>query len=150
MAGKSAVTQYGVLRLIFNALTTHTSFAATAGTTALWIGIHTADPTDACSTADEGGYAQYTRVQTDRSTVGTSPYGWGVTSGTVATVAPLGVVPFPQNTSTSTGTFTHFTVWPSSDATSTRATYQGTLSPNINFQQNTTPQITTSSSITED
>lgn len=150
MAGKSAVTQYGVLRLIFNALTTHTSFAATAGTTAVWIGLHTADPTDAASTAAEGGYAAYTRAQTDRSTAGTTPYGWAVTSGTVATIAPTGNVDFPQNTATSTGTFTHFSIWPSSDATSTRATYVGTLSPNINFAQNTTPRITTSSSITED
>lgn len=150
MAGKSAVTQYGILRLIFNALTTHTSFAATAGTTAIWIGLHTADPTDAASTAAEGGYTAYTRAQTDRSTVGTSPYGWAVSSGTVATIAPIGNVDFPQVATTTTGTFSHFSIWPASDATSTRATYVGTLSPSINWGANTTPRITTSSSITED
>lgn len=150
MAGKTAVTQYGILRLIFNALSTHTSFATSAGTTSLWIGLHTADPTDAASTAAEGGYTAYARAQTDRSTQGTTPYGWAVTSGSVATMAPTGTVSFPQVATTTTGTFTHFSVWPASDATSTRATYTGTLSPSINFQQNTTPQITTSSSITED
>lgn len=150
MAGKTAVYQYGALRAYFSALTTHTSHFSTAGTTAIWVSLHTGDPTDAASTASEGGYAAYTRVQTDRSTVGTSPYGWAVTSGTVATVAPIGNLDFPQVATTSTGTFTHFATWPASDATSSRATYVGTLSPSINFSQNTTPRITTASSITED
>jgi hypothetical protein len=150
MAGKSAVFQYGVLRNVFSGLTTHTSNLSTAGSTAIWIGLHTADPGESASTANEGGYTAYTRAQTDRSTVGTSPYGWAVTSGTLATVAPIGNVDFPQVATTTTGTFTHFTIWPSSGATSTQAYYFGTLSPNINFGQNTTPRITTSSSITED
>lgn len=150
MAGKSAVLQYGVLRNIFSGLTTHTSALSTAGSTAIWIGLCTADPGESCSTANEGGYAAYARAQTDRSTVGTSPYGWAVTSGTLATVAPVGNVDFPQAATTTTGTFTHFTIWPSSGATSTQAYYFGTLSPNINFAQNVTPRITTSSSITED
>lgn len=150
MAGKSAVFQYGLLRNVFSGLTTHTSNLSTAGSTALWIGLHTADPGESCSTAAEGGYAAYTRAQTDRSTVGTSPYGWAVTSGTLATVAPIGNVDFPQVATTTTGTFSFFTVWPASDATSTRAYYVGSLSPVINWSQNTTPRITTSSSITED
>lgn len=150
MAGKSAVFQYGVLRNLFCGLTTHTSAFSTAGSTAHWIGLHTADPGEACSTAAEGGYTAYTRAQTDRSTVGTSPYGWAVTSGTLATVAPIGNVDFPQVATTTTGTFSYFTIWPTSDATSTQATYIGALSPVINWSQNTTPRITTSSSITED
>ena len=150
MAGKTAVMQYGNLRALFSGLYTNTSWAASAGTTAIWVSFHTADPGEAASTAAEGGYTAYTRVQTDRSTVGTSPYGWAVTSGTLATVAPIGNVDFPQVATTTTGTFTHFAVWPSSAATSTQAYYTGTLSPNINFGQNVTPRITTSSSITED
>ncbi len=150
MAGKSAVFQYGLLRNVFSGLTTHTSNLSTAGSTALWISLHTADPGEAVSTAAEGGYAAYTRAQTDRSTVGTSPYGWAVTSGTLATVAPVGNVDFPQVATTTTGTFSFFAIWPSSGATSTQAYYVGSLSPVINWSQNTTPRITTSSSITED
>ena len=150
MGGKSAVTQYGLLRNIFCGLTTHTSWAATAGTTAWWVGLMTADPTDSCSTANEGGYTAYTRVPTDRSTVGTSPFGWAVSSGTVATVAPIGNLDFPQVGTTTTGTFSFFAVYPSSVATSTQGTYVGTISPVINWSQNVTPRLTTGSSITED
>ena len=149
MSAKTAVMQYGNLRLLFSGLAGNTSWAATAGTTAIWLSLHTADPGEAASTASEGGYAAYARAQTDRSTVGTSPFGWAVSSGTVATVAPVGTVNFPQVATTSTGTFTHCAVWPTSNATSTQAYYYGTISPNINFGQNVTPQITTASSITE-
>ena len=117
---------------------------------AVFASLHTADPGEACSTAAEGGYTAYTRARTDRSTAGTSPYGWNVSSGsTAATAAPVGNVDFPQVATTSTGTFTHFSLWPSSAATSTQAYYYGSLSPTINFAQNTTPRITTSSSLTE-
>jgi hypothetical protein len=150
MAGKTAVMQYGLLRAIFSGKFTDTSFGSSAGSTSIWIGLHTADPGESASTASEGGYTAYTRAQTDRSTQGTSPYGWAVTSGTVATVAPVGNVDFPQVATTTTGTFSYFSVWPSSAATSTQAYYIGSLSPTINWGQNTTPRITTASSITED
>jgi hypothetical protein len=142
--------QYGLLRAIFSGAFGNTSFASSAGSTSIWIGLHTADPGESASTASEGGYTAYARAQTDRSTQGTSPYGWAVTSGAVATVAPVGNVDFPQVATTTTGTFSYFSVWPSSGATSTQAYYIGSLSPTINWGQNTTPRITTASSITED
>ena len=150
MAGKSDKFEYDFLRLTFNAIAI-TNIAATAGTTQLWVGLMTADPTDAGSTAAEGGYAAYTRVKTDRSSVAST--GWGVSSGTGAanaSVAPVTNLDFSQNTATTTGTFTHFGVFPSSDAQASSGLYYGTISPNINWSQNTTPRVTTSSSITED
>ena len=150
MAGKTAVMQFANLKALFEGSFTNTSWASSAGSTSIWVGLHTADPGEAASTAAEGGYTAYARAQTNRSTVGTSPYGWAVTSGTVATVAPVGNVDFPQVATTTTGTFSYFSVWPSSGATSTQAYYIGSLSPSINWGQNTTPRITTSSSITED
>ncbi len=150
MASKTAVMQYGLLRLIFSGLAGNSSWGATAGTTAIWVSLHTADPGEAASTASEGGYTAYARAQTDRSTVGTSPFGWAVSSGTVATVAPTGTINFPQVATTSTGTFTFAAIWPSSAATSTQAYYVASISPTINFSQNVTPQLTTASSITED
>jgi hypothetical protein len=150
MSAKTAVMQFGLLRSILNASFANTSWATSGGSTAIWVGLHTGDPGEAASTAAEGGYTAYTRARTDRSTAGTSPYGWSVSSGsTAATAAPVGNVDFPQVATTSTGTFTHFTLWPSSAATSTQAYYYGSLSPSINFGQNTTPRITTSSSLTE-
>lgn len=150
MSAKTAVMQYGNLRALLSGSFSNTSWASSGGSTAIWIGLHTGNPGEACSTAAEGGYAAYTRARTDRSTAGTTPYGWAVTSGTTAaTAAPVGNVDFPQVATTSTGTFTHFSLWPSSGATSTQAYYYGSLSPTINFAQNTTPRITTSSSLTE-
>lgn len=149
MSAKTAVMQYGLLKAILEGSFANTSWATSGGSTSIWIGLHTADPGEAASTAAEGGYAAYTRAQTDRSTAGTTPYGWSVSSGTVATAAPVGNVDFPQAATTTTGTFSYFSLWPSSAATSTQAYYYGALSPTINFAQNTTPRITTSSSLTE-
>lgn len=150
MAGKSDTLEYDILRLIFNGVAI-TSLAATGGSTGLWVGLHTADPGDACSTANEGGYTAYTRVKTDRSSAAST--GWSVTSGTSATdatAAPVTNLDFPQVATTSTGTFTHASVWLSSNAGSSGCLYFGTVSPNINFSQNVTPRLTTASSITED
>ncbi len=141
--------EYDLLKLTFNG-TAITNVGATAGTTSWWLALCTADPGDAGSTANEGGYTAYTRVQTDRST-GAS--GWSVTSGTSAATAgasPVGAINFPQVATTSTGTFTHMALYPSSAAQASSAIYTGTVTPNINFSQNVTPQLTTLSSITED
>lgn len=149
MAGKSDKYEFDFLRLTFNGVPI-TNICSSAGSTSLWLALLTADPTDAGSTANEGGYAAYTRIQTDRSTGAT---GWAVTSGTsnaVATASPVGAVNFPQVATTSTGTFGWFGVYPSSNAQASSGLYFGTLSVNINFSQGVTPQVTTGSSITED
>jgi len=138
--------EYDWLRHIFNAVAI-SNLNTSGGSTLLWLGLHTADPGDAGSTAVEGGYTAYTRISVDRSTAG-----WAVTSGTsnaVATVAPVATISFPQVATTSTGTFTHGTVYTSSAISSSGGLYNGTITPNINFSQNVTPQLTTGSSITE-
>jgi hypothetical protein len=147
MAGKSNKFEYDFLRLIFNGVAI-TNICSTAGSTSLWLALLTADPGDGGSTANEGGYTAYTRVKTDRSSAAST--GWAVTSGDPATVTPVTNVDLPQVATTSTGTFTHFGVYPSSNAEASSGLYFGTLSPNINFSQNVTPRITTGSSITED
>lgn len=149
MAGKSDTLEFKLLQAIFNGLPI-ANIDSSGGTTALWVGLATADPGDAGSTANEGGYAAYTRVQTDRSTLST---GWTITSGTSAAVAsasPVSALSFPQNTATSTGTFTHAMVYTSSNISSSGMLYFGAISPTINYAQNVTPQIATGSSITED
>lgn len=151
MAGKSDTLEYALLQLIFAGIATNFSMGATLGTTSLWASLHTADPTDAGSTAAEGGYAAYTRVKTDRSTAAST--GWSITSGTSAALpvaSPVTALSFPQVATTSTGTFTHGAFWTSSAVGSSGMLYFGPLTPNINFSQNVTPQITTASSITEE
>lgn len=150
MAGKVDKFEYDLLRAIFNGVAI-TNICATGGTTSLWVGLMTADPAEAGSTASEGGYTEYTRVKTDRSSATST--GWSVTSG--ASTGPAGVSPvtalnFPAQVTTSTGTFTHFMLFPSSNAQASSGFYFGTLSPSINFGAGVTPSITTGSSITED
>lgn len=150
MAGKLDKYEYDLLRLHFHGVAI-TNVAATAGTTSWWVGLCSADPTDAGSTANEGGYNAYTRVKTDRSSVAST--GWAVSSGTGAvnaTASPIATLSFPQATGDTTGTFTHFVVYPTSNAQASSGTYAGTLSPNIYWGSGVTPQITTGSSITED
>lgn len=149
MAGKSDTFEFNLLRLVFNGVAI-SSLGATAGSSQLWVGLHTADPTDAASTANEGGYTAYTRVAVERSTAAS---GFAITSGTsnaVATASPVSTISFPQVATTSTGTFTHASVWQSSNISSSGCLYTGTITPNINFSQNVTPQLTSGSSITED
>ena len=149
MSAKSDNFEYSLLRLVMNGVAI-TNIAATAGTTSLWAALHTASPGDAGSTAAEGGYTEYTRVAVDRSS---AAGGWSVTSGTSAAKAsasPVSAVSFPAQVTTSTGTFTHASVYTSSNISSTGMLYYGTLTPNINFGAGVTPQITTGSSITED
>ena len=121
-----------------------TNLGATGGSTDLWMSLHTADPGEAGSTGDEGGYAQYTRIAIQRST---ETAGFTASSGSAS---PNANIDFPQNTSTSTGTFSFFGVNPTSVSTGPDAFYTGSISPTINFSQNVTPRLTTGSSITED
>jgi len=147
---KSDTLEYDILRVIFNGIPSTMGITATAGSTDLWVGLHTADPGDAASTANEGGYAQYTRTAVDRSSAAA---GWAVTSASgagAASVSPVGNIDFPQETATTTGTFTYGSVWTSSDIGSSGCLYNGTISPTINFALNVTPRLTTGSSITED
>ena len=139
--------EYDFMRSIFNGVA-HTNYSATAGSTNTWLALNTADPGDSGSTANEGGYTQYARVAVARSSTG-----WAITSGDSAalpaTASPVAAITFAQNLTTSTGTFTHFSLFPASDTTGPQAAYTGTVTPNINFSQNVTPSITTGSSITE-
>lgn len=151
MAGKSDTLEFALLQFLFNGVATNFPLGATNGSTSLWLALFTADPTDAGSTANEGGYAAYTRAKTDRSSAAST--GWAVSSGTGAALpvaSPCGAVSFPAVATTSTGTYTFAGVFSSSAVGSSGLLYYGTLTPNIAFGSGVTPSITTSSSITEE
>ena len=145
MAGFSDTFENDLCKLIFNAVAVSNiaDNAATAPLTALWCELHTADPGDTGTQGtNEGGYAQYTRISVTRTTVG-----WVVTNNSVS---PVANIDFPQNTSTSTGTFTHASIGVTSASTGGKILAAGTISPNINFSQNVTPRLTTGSSFSLD
>jgi hypothetical protein len=145
---KSKALEYNWLLHVLNG-TAIANINTTGGTTSNWLALHTADPGQTVSTAAEGGYAAYVRVKRDRSTGGT---GWEVTSNATTDptpASPVSAVDFAENTATSTGTFTHFSLHPTSVSTGNDAFYFGTVTPNINFSQNVTPRLTTAGTITE-
>lgn len=145
MAGFSDTFENDLCKLIFNAVAIGNiaDNAASSPLTNLWCSLHTADPTDSGTQGSaEGGYAQYTRISVARTTAG-----WAVTGNSVS---PVANIDFPQNTSTSTGTFTHASIGVTSASTGGKILAAGTISPNINFSQNVTPRLTTASSFTLD
>lgn len=147
MAGFSNTFEDNILKLLFNAtaISNIADNAASSPSTALWVSLHTADPADTGTQGtNETAYTGYARVAVARTTSG-----WAVTDGS-GTVSPVSAITFGQATSTSTGTLTHAGIGLSSSSTSGIMIASGAISPNINYQQNTTPSLTTGSSFTLD
>lgn len=139
-----------ILKLLLNgtAIANVADNAGSAPITEVWCALHTASPGEAGTLgSNEVSYTGYSRVSVTRSTAG-----WAITSGTTAgaSAVPVSAIEFGQNTSTSTGTITHFSIGQTSATTAGRVFYYGTVTPNIAFAQNVTPRLTTGSSIRED
>lgn len=132
-----------LLKLIFNA-TAIANIADNAGTsplTNLQVSLHTADPGEAGDqTTNECAYGSYARVAVARTTGG-----WTVTNNSVS---PVATISFPQASSGSE-TATHAAVGTASSGTG-KILYKGALSSNISISTGVTPQLTTSTAITED
>lgn len=119
--------------------------APATGSSLIWCALHIADPGDSGTQGvSEGGYTAYARVSVPRTTAGF------VCSTSVGQGSPGAAITFPQVATTSTGTFTHFSLGEASATTSGRIIASGALSPTINFSQNVTPSVTTGSSFTLD
>lgn len=144
---KSNSWENGLLLLLFN----NTGFAnvgdatglrgsTTAGS--LGVGLATADPGEAgTQTTSEATYTSYARVSVARSGAG-----WSVSANTVT---PVAAITFPAGTGGS-GTVTHFSVGTDLATGAGVLLYSGTVTPNIVTGNGVTPQLTTSTSITED
>lgn len=117
--------------------------AASSPSTATWSSLHTADPSSGTQGTSELSVTGYARTAVVRSTAG-----FTVTGSGPATASPVSAITFPQCTSTSTATVTHWGIGLSSASTSGKLLACGTVSPNINISQNVTPQLTTASSVT--
>jgi hypothetical protein len=117
--------------------------AGSSPATVTWNSLHTADPSSGTQGTSEVALTGYTRISVARSTTG-----YAVSGSGPASASPVAAITFPQLTSTSTGTATHWGVGLSSATTGGKLLACGTISPNINLGQNVTPQLTTASSIT--
>lgn len=113
--------------------------SSTAGS--LYVSLHTADPGEAGDqTTNETSYTGYSRVAVARSSSG-----WTVTNNSVS---PASIVTFGACTS-GTATITHFGIGTASTSTGVLL-YSGTVTPNISVSSGVTPQLTTSSAISEE
>ena len=114
--------------------------SATAGS--LYVGLHTADPGEAgTQSTSEISYTGYARVAVARSGAG-----WTVTGGSVS---PAAAITFGALTAGAGGTVTPFSVGTDSSGTG-KLLYKGAVTPNIVVSNGVTPQLTTSTAITED
>jgi hypothetical protein len=143
---KSDAWENALLQLLFNNANaanigdaTGLRGSSTAGS--LYVSLHTADPGEAGSqTTSETAYTSYARVAVARS--GT---GWVVTNNSVS---PASLISFPACTG-GTSTITHFGIGTASSGAGVLL-YSGTVTPNISVASGVTPQLTTSSTITEE
>ncbi len=138
---KSDNAENSILALIFNA-TSWTGIAINHGTpaTTLTVALHTADPGEAgTQSTSEVSYTGYARVAVARTSGG-----WTVTANSVS---PVATISFGQRSDVGSATITHFSV---GTGTGNVMLYSGTVTPNIVVSQGVTPQLSTSSTITED
>jgi Tfp pilus assembly protein PilV len=143
MAGKGDTFENDWLKLIFNAtpIANIADNAATSPLTNLYVALHTADPGEAGTQAtSEVSYTGYARA-----TVARTSGGWTVTNNSVS---PAATISFGACTA-GTATATHASVGVAVSGSS-KILYAGALTPNISISSGVTPQIPTSSTITED
>lgn len=140
---KSNAWENELLLLLFNA-TTAANVAVNATSsplTNLYVALHTADPGEGGDqTTSEVAYTSYARVAVARTSGG-----WTVSANSVS---PAATISFPQCTG-STATATHFSVG-SATSGAGKLYYSGAISPNISISSGVTPQLSTSTAITED
>lgn len=140
---KGDVFENDWLKLIFNAtaIANIADNAATSPLTNLFVALHTADPGETGNqSTNETTYTGYGRVSVARTSGG-----WTVTGNSVS---PAATINFPQCTA-GTATITHVSVGVATSG-ATKVLYKGAVSPNISVSAGVTPQLTTSSAITED
>ena len=143
MAGKSDTFENDLLKLIFQAtaVANIADNAATSPLTNLYVSLHTADPGEAgTQSTSEATYTSYARVAVARTSGG-----WTVTGNSVS---PAAAITFPAATG-GTSTITHFAIGVAASG-ATKVLYSGTVSPSITVANGITPQLTTSTVITED
>lgn len=140
---KSTTFDNDWLKMVFNAtaIANLCDNAASAPLTNLFVALHTADPTAAGTQASsEISYTGYARVSVARSAGG-----WTVTG---ASVSPVAAITFGAMTAGTGGTATFWSVGVAVSG-ATKILYSGAISPTIVVGNGVTPQLTTSSTVTE-
>ena len=140
--GKSNTYDNDLLKMLFNAvgIANICDNAASAPLTNIYVSLHTADPgAGGNQTTSEAAYTGYARVAVARTSAG-----WTVTG---STVNPTATISFPIATG---GSETETYAAAGTAATGTgKILYRGPITPGIAVANGVTPQLTTTSSLTE-
>jgi len=131
------------LKLVFNAtpIANIADNAASSPLANLYVALHTADPGEAgAQNASEVAYTNYARQAVARTTGG-----WTVTNNQVV---PAAAIPFPASGG-GTDEATHWSVGVAVSG-ATKILYKGALDNTILCSAGVTPELTTSTVITED
>jgi len=142
MAAKGNGWAADILKLIFNATAAANiaDNAASSPLTNLYVSLHTASPgAGGDQTTNEAAYTGYARVAVARTSSG-----WTVTG---QSVSPASTITFPAATGGSE-TETYFAVGTASSGAGVLL-YFGAISPTIAVANGVTPELTTSSTVTE-
>ncbi len=142
MAAKGNTFMNDLLKLIFNgtAISNIADNAASAPLTNLYLSAHTSSPgAGGNQTTNECAYTSYARVAVARTTGG-----WTVTG---ASVSPVATISFPAATGGSE-TITHVAIGTAASGTG-KILYYGSISPTIAVSNGVVPELTTSTTITE-
>lgn len=142
MAAKTTAFGNNFLKLLLNA-TAWANVADNAGTSPLsnlYVSLHTSSPgTSGNQTTNEAAYTSYARVAVARTSGG-----WTVTNNSVS---PVATISFPQATGGSE-TETYVGIGSASSGNGNLFWF-GSLSPTIAVSNGVTPQLTTSTTLTE-
>lgn len=145
MAGKTDVFSNDLLKLIFNgvAITGIADNASAAPLATLYVGLHTADPTDTPANGQaqyEANYTGYARVGVARNSGA-----WVVTG---KTVSPASNIDFPVATA-GVNTATHWSIGTAPSGAG-KVLYVGSLSPAVLIQTGVIPRVMSTSTVTEE
>lgn len=142
MAAKGNTFNNDLLKLIFNgtAIANIADNAVSSPLGNLYLSLHTASPgAGGNQTTNEAAYTSYARVAVARTSGG-----WTVTS---SSVSPAATISFPAATGGSE-TETYIAIGTASSG-SGKILYYGAISPTIAVSNGVTPELTTSTTITE-
>lgn len=131
-----------LLKLVFNATAiANLAQNGTSPLTQLFVSLHTADPGEiGAQNASEVAYTGYARVGVARTGAG-----WAVTGNVVN---PVGPITFGACTANPT-VATHWAVGVASSG-ATKVLYKGPISPSLAIGIGVTPELSTTTNITED
>ena len=145
--GKASTFENALLKLIFNAtaLGQLADNTATTPATTLCVALHTADPgASGTATTSEAAYTSYARVSVARTTSG-----WTVSTNTVAPVAAITFAAATGGSETETYWSVSLPTTGGACTGSQTILYRGPITPNLAVSSGVTPQLTTSSMVTE-